>query len=97
MNLVFHPEAEIELNEAVTYYEECRLGLGNEFMQEVCAAVERMLVYPKAWPVLDGDIRRVLMHRFPFGLLYVEKASQIQILAVMNLHRAPSYWKSRVV
>lgn len=95
MKLAFHEEAERELDAAVSYYEDCRAGLGKEFMQEIYAAVERMLAYPKAWSVLEGNVRRVLTHRFPYGLLYVETPEQIQILAVMNLHRDPGYWKNR--
>jgi len=34
--------------------------------------------------------------RFPYGVLYSEEADGIFILAVMNLHRAPDYWKRRV-
>lgn len=95
MKLAFHPEAERELDEAVSYYEDCRVGLGEEFMQEIYATIERMLAYPKAWPVLESPVRRVLTHRFPYGLLYVETAEQVTIVAVMNLHRSPSYWKDR--
>lgn len=95
MKLSFHPEAERELNEAISYYEDCRAGLGAEFMQEVYAAVDRMLAYPKAWSVMEGRVRRVLTQRFPYGLLYVETTEQIHILAVMNLHRAPDYWRDR--
>lgn len=95
MRLIFHPEAEQEFSDAVAYYEDCRTGLGSEFMQEILAAIERMLAYPKAWPVLEGEIRRVLIHRFPYGILYVEFPETVQILAVMNLHRSPVYWKDR--
>ena len=34
-NVVFHPLAEQELLDAVTYYEEQRVGLGLEYLEEV--------------------------------------------------------------
>ena len=37
------------------------------------------------------DIRRSLVARFPYGILYSEVNNKIYILAVMNLHRQPDY------
>lgn len=96
MKLEFHPQAEQEFNDAVDYYEECSLGLGKQLVLEIYAATDRIIAHPQAWPIIQGDIRRVLAHRFPYGLLYVVKKDVIQILAVMNLNRHPDYWKNRV-
>jgi hypothetical protein len=51
--------------------------------------------FPKAWIILDGEVRRSFVKRFPHGVLYVEDAGDILILAAMNLHRAPDYRKHR--
>ncbi len=51
--------------------------------------------FQKAWPVLEGDIRRSLVNRFPYGVLYSEERDKIFIVAVMNLYREPGYWKQR--
>ncbi len=95
MNCTFHPEAEAEFLEAINYYEKCREGLGHEFAVEVYAAIERILTHPKAWPILDGEVRRCQTARFPYGVLYAEESAEIFILAVMHLHRHPDYWKHR--
>ena len=95
MSFAFHPEAEAELNEAVEYYEEVEPGLGYEFALEAHAAVHRAVAYPQAWPALEGEVRRSLLKRFPYGVLYTEWAEGILILAVMHLHRQPGYWKAR--
>jgi len=44
----------------------------------------------------DGDIRRCLTNRFPYGILYSIESDRIFILAVMHLHRDPDYWKHRM-
>jgi hypothetical protein len=95
MNVYFHPEAEQELREAVSYYEEIELGLGYDLSREVYAAVQRAVTLPQAWPILSGRIRRVLVRRFPYGVLYTEQPSSLLVIAVMNLHRAPGYWRDR--
>lgn len=95
MNYSFHPDAEDELNSAVNYYEDCRPGLGFEFADEVYLAIERIISYPQAWQSIDGEIRRSLVNRFPFGVLYSVEKNEIFIIAVMHLHMKPGYWKRR--
>ena len=96
MTFSFHPEADTELFEAIDYYEECEAGLGCDFSIEAYSAIKNILDYPNAWPVLEDDIRRCLINRFPFGILYSIEEDDIFILAVMHLHRAPDYWKHRL-
>ena len=95
MSFSFHPEAEEEFNLAIDYYEEAEPGLGYDFAQEVYSTIQRAVDFPKAWIVLKGEIRRCLVKRFPYGVLYSEKQNGIFIVAVMNLHRKPGYWKAR--
>ena len=95
MTYSFHPEAELELNVAVDYYEECKVDLGAEFAYEVQKTMQRVLKFPTAWQKLDGNIRRCLTNRFPFGIIYYQRNKEIIILAIMQLQRKPNYWKER--
>ncbi len=95
MTFSFHPEAEKEFSRAIDYYEEAEPGLGYDFALEVYSTIQRILEYPKAWPKLDYEIRRSLVQRFPFGVLYSEEVDSIFILAVMHLYKKPDYWKHR--
>lgn len=97
MNYAFHPEAEVEFLQAIAYYEVCETGLGLDFSSEVHATIQRILAFPNAWQLLDGDIRRALVHRFPYGVLYAVEENRIWLVAVMNLHRQPEYWQERLV
>ena len=96
MNYFFHPEAEAEFLDAVDYYEECETGLGFDFSIEVYSTVENILSFPKAWPCLEGDIRRCQTRRFPYGLVYTIEGDAVLILAVMHLRRDPTYWQDRL-
>ena len=96
MKFSFHPEAETEFAQAIEYYEEKEEGLGYDFAVEVYITIERILAYPKAWPILEGEIRRSLVKRFPYGILYAEEDKEIFIVAEMHLHRDPEYWKHRI-
>ncbi len=96
MNYAFHPEAEAELNAGIDWYESRERGLGLDFATEVEAAVQRALSFPHAWPVMLGDIRRALVHRFPYGVLYAQEPLRVFVIAVMHLRRHPSYWHDRM-
>ena len=96
MKYFFHPEAEVEFAEAIEYYEKKESGLGYDFAVEVYSAIERTMAFPKAWPVIEEDIRRSLIRRFPYGILYSEEKEGICIMALMHLHKNPEYWKHRI-
>jgi hypothetical protein len=96
MTFDFHPDAESEFFWAIDYYEECEDGLGYDFSIEVYSSIQNIVDYPDAWPVLEGDVRRCLTNRFPYGVLYSKETDRVFILAVMHLHRDPDYWKRRV-
>ena len=49
----------------------------------------------EAGRALVGNVRRRLLRRFPYGLLYTLKPDAIRVLAVMNLKRRPAYWVGR--
>lgn len=95
MKVIFHPEADQEFLESIDYYQAQQPGLGEDYYTEIMASVARITKSPNAWPLLEGDIRRCLTHRFPFGALYNVEEDLICILAVMHLRRQPDYWKHR--
>jgi len=90
-----HPEVYEELEQTRAWYEKNLAGLGSGFLDEVDKAITTIRRAPEAWPFYVGDVRRFLVHRFPFAVLYRCAETKIQIFAVMHLHRKPGYWKKR--
>jgi plasmid stabilization system protein ParE len=93
--IAFHTDAAEEMRAAAAYYEAQERGLGDQFLDEVEEGLQRIQQFPRLWPVYDGEYRRYLLRRFPFGLIYRIDPEQIFIMAVAHLHRRPGYWKSR--
>lgn len=91
----FHRLAEHELNEAAQYYDREEPGLGIAFLEEADRCLRVIQEAPEAGGVLHGTVRRRLLRRFPYALLYKINPSGIRILAVMNLRRRPTYWLGR--
>lgn len=96
MKFLFHQLAELELADAVDYYENCQQGLGVEFAEEVFATIKRISVYPDAWFRLSVNTRRCIVNRFPYGVVYQVKSGVLRIIAVSNLHKRPCYWQDRL-
>jgi hypothetical protein len=57
MTFSFHPEAKDEFVRSIDYYEDCRKLLGYEFSLEVYAAIDRVMTFPLAWPIVSKNIR----------------------------------------
>jgi hypothetical protein len=70
LRVVLDPAAVAELREAAVFYEDCREGLGQEFLVCVEAAFDAIARRPTLWRRLKGRFRRCLVHRFPYGVVY---------------------------
>ena len=92
----FTSSALLELREAAIYYEQKESGLGHGFLDEIDAALDRILRFPYAWHPMSRRTRRCRTHRFPFGLLYQIRADGILITAVMDLRRDPQRWRELI-
>jgi len=92
----FHPEGQDEFISAAQFYERQAEGLGLDFIMTVQQAYERLLEAPASGPPFGRRLRRLLVPKFPYGLLYRVEPERIYIIAVMHLHRRPGYWRSRL-
>jgi plasmid stabilization system protein ParE len=96
MKVIFTELADMELTEAYEYYELEFSGLGKRFKAEVKQAIKRIIQFPEAWQKERGDIRRCLLHKFPYKILYSIEADHLLIIAIAHLHRKPDYWVNRL-
>ena len=92
----FHPEAQDEFTSAARFYEDQRRGLGLDFALTIQRSCERLVESPIAGAPFGRRLRRVLVPKFPYGLLYRVEAERSYIVAVMHLQRRPGYWRSRL-
>lgn len=87
--------AEHEMFDAACYYERQAAGLGSDFLTKIEIALQDIATAPERWPIVGDKIRRRLIRRFPYSLLYRVDPDEIVILAVMHQKRHPSYWLPR--
>ena len=93
MKARFTSTAELELEEAMEFYQSAQAGLGADFLAEVQATTQLIESFPLAWTSLSPRTRRCRTHRFPYGLFYQVRPDEILIVSVMDLRRDPKRWE----
>ncbi len=88
-------DAEQDLEDAADWYQRQRPGLGQDFLDEVAATLERLVDNPLMYPAVYRGLRRALIGRFPFGIFYRIAGRTVTVLAVMHGSRDPRHWKRR--
>jgi hypothetical protein len=80
MRIRFLEIAEIELDEAVRYYDREAAGLGDDFLTEVLKAMDMIARFPDSWHPCSKRTRRCQTRRFPYGIIYQIRAEEIPVL-----------------
>jgi len=95
LEVTFHPDAVEEAAAAHAFYVERSPQVARAFLAELDRALLSLTEVPLGWPPGIHGCRRLLLRRFPFGLVYRLGLDEIQIVAVAHLRRRPGYWKTR--
>lgn len=92
--LVLAPAAEDDIQQAFVWYGERNRLAAEAFRDEVFEAIER-LADARFHPATDeAGVRKRLLKRFPYSVLYEIAEETITVLAVAHHRRKPAYWKS---
>lgn len=94
--IIVHSEAEIELWQAVDYYEAKSVGLGLDLEREVSRVLVAIQEAPDRWPIRKYGTRCCLLRRFPYAVYYLELQDLIWVVAVAHTSRRPYYWRKRL-
>lgn len=84
------------MEEAQDWYESGISGLVRRFRNEIDILAERMSQNPRQFPVVFRNVRRALMRRFPYSLLFVAEAEILLVIACFHASRDPSQWQTRI-
>ena len=70
IEVIYLDPARDEMIEAARWYDDQQRGVGDEFLNEVDRAVDRLLSDPEARPTLAANVFRQRVDRFPFDLVF---------------------------
>jgi plasmid stabilization system protein ParE len=80
---------------AYDWYEERSEGLGERFLAALDETLERVADNPRTFPTVHADVRRALLQRFPFAILYRIEGEFITVLGCFHGRRNPRTWQER--
>ncbi|NJL28266.1 MAG: type II toxin-antitoxin system RelE/ParE family toxin [Thermoanaerobaculia bacterium] len=97
MRVRFSVAARRDVVEAKTWYQaqDPDAALDLAFAHELEQVVEQIRRFPTAFPKTFLDARRANLSRFPYGVFYVRRRSDLLVLAVLHHARHPSRWQQR--
>lgn len=99
--LLVDRQANREIDEAADWYEAEREGLGLRFLEVLDQTLQLVSDRPESFPRLrlgaaDLVLRRALLHRFPYAIVFLVLENELRILAVAHHKRRPGYWLGRL-
>ncbi len=96
MKVTFAAEARHEFAEAASWYtaeaDEVRAA---DFNNAVKRTVDLLVAHPALGTPSPHNTRRIVVHRYPYAIVYRADGDAMRILAVVHQHRRPGYWVGR--
>lgn len=96
MKVRFLKLAQSEIDDAVAWYDSQSRSLGTQFLDDFDRAIRRIVAYPYSTIEMEDGIRRCLLSKFPYGIIYGIDIETVIVVAVAHLHREPRYWIDRL-
>jgi len=92
----YHEAAEDELLSEIGYLDLRADGLGRRFFGEVRRAENLIAQFPESAAEILPGIRKRVLRKFRYSLIYTIEKDALLILAVAHHSRRPGYWVSRI-
>ena len=91
----FHPDAVAELTEARHWYRDRSDVAAQALVLEQARLFDDISRAPETWPKVHGELRRYVLRRFPYSILYRMEQSAVVVTAVAHQRRRFGYWRDR--
>jgi toxin ParE1/3/4 len=98
VNIRMHTEARMEMVAASKWYEGRVPDLGMDFLGEIEDAFAALLRQPHGYtPLMTAgrEVRRYILSRFPYAVVYEVRANELVVLAIAHARRRSGYWRRR--
>ena len=93
--LSYRPEVEDDVVDAVTWYDDKRQGLGDEFLLEFLAAIQRVRDNPLLFSIAANRLRPCRLKRFSYIIHFDVDGTDILVVALMGGGRDDSAFVHR--
>jgi toxin ParE1/3/4 len=95
--LVVTEDAELDIEDAMDWYENEQKGLGRKYLNSVTDCFKAILKNPLAFATIFLKIRKANTKKFPYSVFYQIGGNEVIVFAVIHSHRSEKRWKERIV
>lgn len=96
MRVTSHRDADQDVVEAIAFYREHSPRAAERLIDELQATTDRICIDPLRFPIVEDDVRRARVNRFPFDIYYIAARDSIKVIALTHHHRHPDHWRHRL-
>jgi len=89
-------DAEKDITVSIEFYEDKQKSLGKRFFNMVLKAFELIRKNPYTYPKTENNLRKHVMQKFPYVILYDVAKPLIKVIAVFNTYRNPALIEKRL-
>jgi len=94
--LIINAFAKADLEIATDWYSSQRVGLDQEFIDEIEKSFHRIQNNPKLFAVVKWQIRMSIVKRFPYGIYFYTIGDIVNVFAVFHFSRNPRVLRKRL-
>lgn len=88
------PAAESDLRSAMAHYDEVRSGYGELFRLEIDRTLGLIRRWPSGYEQVSPTLRRAVVHRFPYAVVYRVLPDQVRVVGVVPTRRDPAQYSA---
>ncbi|MCZ4317810.1 type II toxin-antitoxin system RelE/ParE family toxin [Aequorivita viscosa] len=79
-----------QLDEALSFYESKRKGLGDSFLLEINSVYKHLVKNPFIYRKNNQGYREAVVYKFPFLIIYEVKENTVYISSIFHTSRNPN-------
>lgn len=91
IKLSFHPSAIVDISLSQDWYAQESDFAANKFSSSLMKTIKILEEFPQSFPIDFLNIRKAVVHGFPYNIYYQFEKHEIIILAIANTHREPTH------
>ncbi len=95
LQVILTPAAQLDLAEAIEWYESLQPDLSLGLRLALDATLEADIRHPDVWAIVEPGVRRGLLRRYPYAIYYRQQPSCIEVIAILHTSRHPRKWQER--
>ena len=97
MKINYLNSAKQDLKDGFYFYEECETGLGLYFLETIYSDIDSLKLFAGIHSIHFKKYYRLLSKRFPFAIYYEIENKEINIYAIVDCRKKPSWTKKKLL